>query len=73
MCACGAVTAMYLVFNAIENSSTDAEKAYALLAELVVGLIFGALAATITNGWIPFRWLLALLRVCHCIVLDSSP
>ena len=41
---------MYLVFNAIENSNTDAEKAYALLAELVVGLIFGALAATITNG-----------------------
>lgn len=41
---------MYLVFNAIENSNTDAEKGYALLAELVVGLIFGALAATITNG-----------------------
>ena len=44
------ITAMYLVFNAIENSNTDSEKAYALLAELVVGLIFGALAATITNG-----------------------
>lgn len=44
------VTAMYLVFNAVENGTTDAEKSYALLAELVVGLIFGALAATITNG-----------------------
>eukprot|EP01046_Picozoa_sp_COSAG06_P066292 COSAG06_NODE_16660_length_988_cov_1.312711_1_plen_284_part_01 len=40
----------YLVFNAVENGSTDSEKTYALLAELVVGLIFGALAATITNG-----------------------
>ena len=44
------ITAMYLVFNAVENGTTDSEKSYALLAELVVGLIFGALAATITNG-----------------------
>ena len=44
------LTSMYYVFNAIENGNTNGERGFALLATLVCGFIYGALAATITNS-----------------------
>eukprot|EP01051_Picozoa_sp_SAG22_P015257 SAG22_NODE_1968_length_3235_cov_2.232143_2_plen_236_part_00 len=37
-------TSLYLVFNALEAGETGGERGFALVAELTVGLIFGALA-----------------------------
>ena len=43
------VTSTYLVMNAIENSNTDAEKAFALVSEFARDFILGLLAGIITT------------------------
>lgn len=64
------ISSLYYVFNALERAYTQAERGYAVFAELCVGFIFGSLAGLMSSLMITLRG----NEVCSPhLVINHSP